>query len=65
MVIEIREAPVPVRYWHSWNHSDDYVAGVVKKPTANDVSRWIKAGYKGAVKVMLSNGQIIIVRAKK
>lgn len=61
----IKDAPVPVRYWHSWNDSGEYMCGRVKTPTANDVCRWFRAGYRGAVKVELSNGQAVIVRAKK
>lgn len=64
-MVEIREAPVPVRYWHSWSDNGHYTAGIVKNPTVRDVSLWFRRGYNGAIKILLSNNQTLIVRAKK
>lgn len=63
-MVEVREAPVPVMYWHSHDDNDCYVKGLMDRPTEDEVSSWIQS-YPGAIKILLSNGQIVIVRAKK
>lgn len=62
MVIEVREAPVPVRWrWSEIGGQPMVVCWFHDDPAP--IARYTKAG--DAMTVELSNGQKIIVRAKK